>query len=203
MYVAITGTMGAGKSSVAKMIAKKGYPVYDHDAMVKKYYEKDQALYRYVTHRFGDKVFNENGIDFSKIASIVFSNPEELSALEAKAFDLVKLETIEIMKANPQTLLFFEVPLLFEADLEELFDYVLVVDAEKELRLKRLAQKGVEKKDAKKRMKRQKPSDYKRKRADYIIENNADLESLEEEVSIFLQTLLLERGTQWIKADTN
>ena len=187
MYVAITGTMGAGKSSVAKMIAKKGYPVYDHDAMVKKYYEKDQALYRYVTQRFGDKVLNENGIDFSKIASIVFSNPEELSALEAKAFDLVKSETIKIMRANPQTLLFFEVPLLFEADLEELFDYVLVVDAEKELRLKRLAQRGVEKKDAKKRMKRQKSSDYKRKRADYIIENNADLESLEEEVSIFLQ----------------
>lgn len=203
MYVAITGTMGAGKSSVSKFLKEHSYPVYDADAFVKKHYQKDASLYRYVQKRYGHKVFTDGEIDFKKIAEIVFASEKELQLLEKRAFDLVKQDIRKVMKKHPDTLIFFEVPLLFEAEMESIFDYILVVDAKESIRFQRLQKRGIEYEDAKKRMHRQKTAEYKRKHADYVIENNHLLSDLEEEVHIFLQSLLLERGAQWIKADTN
>ncbi len=201
MYVAITGTMGAGKSSVSHFLKEQSYSVYDFDAMVKAYYQEGRELYQYVQERYGEAVFTDKNLDFEKIAAIVFEDEKELELLESRAFSLVKKETLEIMEKHPETLIFFEVPLLFEADLASLFDYILVVDADKELRLKRLEKRGIAADDAEKRMLRQKTSEYKRQHADYVIENNHDLEDLEEEIKIFLQSLLLERGKQWVQAD--
>lgn len=179
MIIAITGTIGAGKSSVARFFKEKGYPVFDSDKMVHAYYEPQAYLYDRLYERYGTRILtNTKEIDRQKLANIVFNNPKELLALEALVFPKVKEEIINLKKMYQQQIIFVEVPLLFEAKLEGLFDKIITVDAFKEIRYQRLKNKGLNMKDILARENRQYGSRYKKKHSDIIINNNKDLNHL-------------------------
>ena len=199
MIVGITGTMSAGKSTVTKLIEKAGHRVYDTDKMVHKYYDLDGLLYKDLVELFGQDILkSDKNINRAKLGNLVFNDDKLLDALEKLVFPRV-LDEMKELSGNRDTLIFFEVPLLFEANMESFFDKIIVVDAKEDLRISRALNKGLARDDINKRMNRQFTAAKKRLLADYIIENNFDLESLKEEVQDVLEIIKLERGSLWMK----
>ena len=96
-------------------------------------------------------------------------------------------------------LIFIEVPMLFEAEMHDFFDKIIVVDANLESRINRAQKKGLDLDDIQKRMTRQWSSEALRDCADYIIENNSSLKDLQEEVLDVLEIIKLERSRLWIQ----
>ncbi len=179
MIFAITGTIGAGKSSVANYFKDKGYPVYDSDKMVHAYYEQGEVVYDWLVSRFGTKVLNEDAsIDRKALASLVFTQESELEALEGVVFPRVRHDIIALKKKHEGEHIFVEVPLLFEAKMEDLFDKIITVDAFSKIRHQRLKDKGFSKKDILAREKRQYGSLYKKQRSQIIVNNNKDYDHL-------------------------
>lgn len=198
MRIGITGTMSAGKSSVSKIIKDLGFIVYDTDQIVHDYYEKDAVLYDQIIDLLGKEILDEKlEIDRKKIAYKVFNDKSLLENLESLIFPQVRKD-IETLSED-DALTFFEVPLLFEAQYDDIFDFIIVVDAEEKTRIQRAMNKGLELEDIENRMKRQLSAEEKRNRADFIIENNHDMESLKEEVQEVLEIIKLERAKSWIK----
>lgn len=199
MFVAITGTIGAGKSSVSKLIAKRGFATYDTDKMVHTYYEKKGVLYEPVLQLLGRSILNEDGsISREKMAPLLFSDKAKLDTLEAMVFKQVKNDLTTLKAERFAELVFVEVPLLFESQLDSMFDCIIVVDAPIAIRLARLQAKGIAMDDALKRMSHQASPEEKRAGADYIIDNNHDLAYLEEAVDEVLNLIALERAKSWI-----
>ena len=194
MIIAITGTIGSGKSSVAKFFSDKSYPVYDSDKMVHKYYNQGEAVYLYLVDKYGEDILDETKeLDRKKLASIVFSDEKELSDLEDLVYPLV-FEEFKIIKAQiKDEIVFIEVPLLFEAEMEDLFDLVISVDALSSIRHERLLNKGFTKADIKGREARQLSSLEKKQKADIVIYNNRDLEHLNKVLENLLKELLHEK----------
>ncbi|CAM3567131.1 dephospho-CoA kinase [Erysipelothrix urinaevulpis] len=198
MIIGITGTMAAGKSSVSQIIKDAGFTFYDTDKMVHDYYNQTGSLYHEIIDLLGNDIVNENGdLNRKKIAEIVFSNQDKLKQLEALVFPQV-MQDIQRLSKN-QSLIFFEVPLLYEAGYSDFFDKVIVVDADESLRIKRAVAKGIPEDEVIARMARQMSAQEKRERGDYLIENNHSLTELEEEVRDVLEIIKLERSKEWIQ----
>ena len=203
MFVAITGTIGAGKSSVTNLIAKQGYRTYDTDKMVHAYYEQEGVLYEPVLELLGlDILDDQNNICRDKMAKILFDQKYKLNELESMVFSQVKKDLKDLRKEYENEAVFVEVPLLFEAKLETMFERIIVVDAKLDLRLERLVNKGIQPSDALKRMSHQYSPEKKRAAADYIIENNSSLADLNEEVVSIINLIALERARSWINPNT-
>ena len=199
MIVGITGTMSAGKSTVTQIIKEAGYAVYDTDKMVHKYYDKEGSLYTHIIETFGASLLNaKKEIDRTKLASLIFNDESKLAQLEALVFPTV-LEEMNEISGNRDALIFIEVPMLFEAEMHDFFDKIIVVDANLDSRIKRAQKKGLDLDDIQKRMTRQWSSEALRDCADYIIENNSSLKDLQEEVLDVLEIIKLERSRLWIQ----
>ncbi|NLW15836.1 MAG: dephospho-CoA kinase [Erysipelothrix sp.] len=184
MIIGITGTIGAGKSSVSNFFKDKGYLVFDTDKMVHAYYEKDAPIYNYLVEQYGQEILAEDkSLNRKALANLVFNNKSHLAKLESVVFPEVIKEIIEISKKYSNKVVFVEVPLLFEAQMDELFDKIIVVDAFRHLRHKRLMAKGLELQDIKKREQRQLKSLEKKRRGDIIINNNKDIAHLKKLLS--------------------
>lgn len=188
MILGITGTIGAGKSSVAQYFKKQGYPVFDADKMVHAYYEKGAEIYEWLLSKYGSSILHEDGsLNHKALAHIVFNSENELDALEHKVFPKVKEEILKLKNEYQDEVIFIEVPLLFEAEFEQLFDKIIMVDAFKKHRHTRLLKKGFLMKDIVAREKRQYGSHYKKQNSDIIINNNQDLKHLYDKLDQFMK----------------
>lgn len=187
MKLAITGTIGSGKSTVSKIISELGYEVIDTDKLVHSFYEVDGLLYDWLIKKFSDEILNENGlVDRAHLSEIVFSDIDKLELLEKEVFKLVRTE----IQNDTRSLVFYEVPLLYEAKLEDLFDYVVMVDASKEVRYERLSQRLGSFENFKKREKRQLSGEIKASKSDFVIMNNGSLDDLKIKVDEVLRSVL-------------
>ncbi len=179
LKVAITGNIAAGKSQVEAILAKE-FLVYDADK---------------IAHKFlGD-------VDRKALGEKVFKDPEARKKLEEYIHPKVKQEILEIFdcpltpslsrRARELTeIVFVSVPLLFEANFDKMFDKILFVAADDNLRLERLMKRNnLTEEEAKLRMNAQMPQDEKIKKSDYVIYNNSTIEDLEAEVLKFLATI--------------
>lgn len=178
--VAITGGLASGKSTVCKIFKQNGAYVVDSDAIVHKLLSPDTAIGRQVVRLLGTQIVVKHQFDRKKIAKLVFSNPQKLHALEAVLHPAVRQEIekeYSAVKDNPSYCLFVaEVPLLYEAKMESMFDTVIAVVASPQTALKRFPH-GEEEFAA--RMQRQEKIEAKAVKADYTLVNDGDLASLE------------------------
>lgn len=176
--VAIVGNIASGKSTVEEYIQKKGFKVYDSDKIAHSILAKSKEVLNF----FGT-------IDRKKIAEIVFSNPEKLKKLESIIHPLVKKE-FEIIFEQSAPIVFISVPQLFEAGFEKMFDKIIYVTANDDIRLERLIKRNsysIE--EAKKRIQAQNEL-KKKEKSDFIIENNSSYEVLEQQVTKILSILI-------------
>ncbi len=191
--VAVTGGLSSGKSSVCHFFEKFGAFVINADEIVHRMLSPETSLGRKVIQLIGSDIIINNQIDRSKIAQKVFNQPSLLQSLEQYVHPAVQEEIEKQYEAaNLQkkgTLFVAEVPLLFEAGIEDFFDVVIAVVADPAICKKRFQiDKGVNG-EYEKRSKRQFHMEEKAQRANYVIVNNGSLQELENETKKLINIL--------------
>ena len=173
MRIAVSGSIGSGKSEACRYLKRLGYDVFDCDEENRKLLEKDEKGYLKVKEVFPE-CFDENGLNKKKLSSVVFNDEKQKEKLEDIMHPLI-LERLMERKDDP---LFAEVPLLFEAGWDVYFDHNILVVSDLDLLLVRLEARGLSRDEALERLNVQMPVTEKIKRADKIIYNNGSLEEL-------------------------
>lgn len=190
MYVGLSGGIGSGKSTVAKILADLGAIVIDADGIAREVLEPGQVGYEKTILVFGDSVLSDSGgIDRKKLAELVFKNPEQLAKLEAIIHPAVIGRVAQMRESLPETsIVVYDTPLMFEKQLQGQFDKVLIVTADIELRRSRLLDRGLELSDINARIANQATDEQRESIADFVIQNNGSLAQLQEQVAkIWLQ----------------
>lgn len=189
--IAVTGSIGSGKSEFCKIAEKFGFVVLRADEISKKLLSENETVKKKVLSLFGLKAYNNGKPDFKYLAEIVFSNPEKLKKLESILHPIV---IKEIKKLSDETLknkdiVLIESALVYEADIEDSFDYVVLITAPREIRLQRKLQNGFSEDDFIKREQNQIPDEEKKKRADFIFNNDKSVAELMQYFKILCLTL--------------
>jgi dephospho-CoA kinase len=187
--VAVTGTIGSGKSSVCKMFRKLGAYVVETDTIVHDLLDCDLTLQHQLKQHFGTEIFNNSKLDREKLAK-VFKDRKKIDILEGLVHPKVFIEIerqYQQAKKEKSPLFVVEIPLLFECHREKDFDTILLVVAKREVLKKRLKEHPI--KNASLRKKRLLPQKLKEKRADIILENNESLDVLEKNVKKLMDQL--------------
>ena len=193
--LAITGSIGMGKTTVAKMFETAGVPVFDADAVVRDLQANDPRLIAAIGDRFSDTV-TEGKLDRDELSRKVLSYPDELEALEAIVHPAVqRARDYFIEQHSDAPALLFDIPLLFETGGEAAFDKVIVVSAPADVQRTRvLARTGMSEAKLDAILSRQLPDAEKRKRADFIVDTGTDLSTTGAEVRRILACLGLRTG---------
>lgn len=194
LWVGLTGGMGTGKSTVANILRELGYPVIDADALAHKSLEKSSECYEQVVKLFGTQILdNEKNIDRKELGKIVFSNKRDLTKLENIIHPFVQKKAAEARReyeAHGMKIAFYDVPLLFEKELQNNFDKVVLVYAPQDMQKERIsARDKLELSEIDKRIAAQIPIEEKRELADFVINNIASIADLKKEIHNVLKQL--------------
>jgi dephospho-CoA kinase len=188
--IALTGSIGMGKSTVANMFARAGVPVFDADAVVRRLQGSGGGLVEKIGALFPGCV-RCGTLDRACLAEIVLSDPEKLALLEGIVHPAVRgaRETFVVEHKDAPALV-FEIPLLFETGGEREFDKVVVVSAPAEVQLGRVLQRpGMTTEKLQAILARQMPDAEKRRRADFVVDTGTDLSTTESQVHDILACL--------------
>ena len=193
--LALTGSIGMGKSTVAAMFARRGIPVFDADAVVRSLQGPGGSLVEPIEQRFPGTT-RDGAVVRESLASAVLGKPEELAALEAIVHPLVHAErTRFIVEHATAPALLFDIPLLFETGGEHAFDHVIVVSAPAEIQHERVLRRpGMTEGRLNAILARQMPDSQKRARADFVIDTKGSLHETEAQVDAILAGLGLAKG---------
>ena len=188
--VAITGSIGMGKSTVAKMFERAGVPLFDADAVVRDLQANDPELIAAIGRRFPGAV-TANVLDRDILSRMVLGYPAELGALEAIVHPEVQGARERFLEGNRNApALLFDIPLLFETGGEKAFDKVVVVSAPADIQRQRvLARPGMTEEKFSAIPARQMPDEEKRRRADIVVDTSTDLSTTERQVGDILYCL--------------
>lgn len=189
--IGVTGGIGSGKSTVSKFIEELGYPVYDSDFWAKELVNIDEDLKKRIIELLGEKSYDENGKYNRKfVAEKVFENEELLLKLNQIIHPAVRIHFENWVNAQHAEFVFKETALLFELKLNESCYKSVLVTAEENIRIKRVMDRdGRTYREVKEIIDKQIPETEKMKLADFVIENNFDLETLKEFTEQVLQEL--------------
>ena len=191
--IAITGNIAAGKSVVEKILKDLHYPVIDTDEIVHDLFKNSEDLNILLRRTFRDyNICTEGVIDRQKLAKVVFSNPKLLKQLESITHPFVIDEVMKFFEKNCHEIFtFVSVPLLYEVHWGYLFDKVIVVAANDEIRKQRLIERrNLTEEDAIKRMQAQITQEEKIKFADFVIYNNTNYIDLNRQITEVLTQLI-------------
>ncbi|EMJ95460.1 dephospho-CoA kinase [Leptospira alstonii] len=191
--VGITGMIGGGKSTAAKILEELGGFGISADRLAKRYTEPDSPILPELVELLGKEILDsQNKPDRKKISEIVFNDPEKLAGLNRLIHPRVRNDFQKILETEAKgRMVIWEVPLLFETDAYTLCDATVTVDSDpEESILRTISRDGLKKEDVLARIVNQLPLTEKLKRADYILRNRGDLESLREECKNLYSTLL-------------
>lgn len=190
--IAVTGSIGAGKSLVGNILEKRGYEVIDTDNVVHGLFENSAALRDAIVSRFGMEVLSSEGkIDRKKLGTIVFDNNGARKDLEGIVHPQV-LQACELLleKLPADKPVFMLVPLLFEAGLEERYEEVWSVITDEEALRARLRQsRGLSDAEISQRLSAQFPQPEKARRADRVIDNSGTISDTERQIDSILEKL--------------
>jgi dephospho-CoA kinase len=180
--IGITGGIGSGKSTVSQFIEALGFPVYDSDFWAKELVNIDENLKSRIIELLGEESYDENGKYNRKfVAEKVFENQELLLKLNQIIHPAVKIHFENWVNAQNAEFVFKETALLFELKLNESCYQSVLVTADENIRIKRVMNRdGRTYREVKEIIDKQMPEVDKVKLADFVIQNNTDLESLKE-----------------------
>lgn len=193
--LALTGSIGMGKSTVAAMFASRGIPVFDADAAVRQLQGPGGRLVPAIERRFPGTT-RDGAVDREALSAAVLARPDELAALEAIVHPAVHHErTRFIVEHGHAPALLFDIPLLFETGGDRVFDKVIVVSAPAEVQRQRvLARPGMTAEKLDHILARQMPDAEKRARADHVIDTSLSLAETAAQVDEILAGLGLGRS---------
>ena len=176
--VGLTGGIGSGKSTVARMLAERGAVVVDGDQIARELVVPGSPALAAIVARFGAGILRPDGsLDRPGLADIVFPDPVALADLDAIMHPRIADRAAELLAQAERTgapVVVYDMPLLVENGQAGDFDVVLVVQAPMPTRLARLAVRGVRVADARERMGRQASDDERAAVADIVLDNSGD-----------------------------
>lgn len=183
--VGLTGNIAAGKSTVARLFQSWGAALIDADAIVHSLEQPGTPVFDAIVERFGPTVVAmDGGLDRAALRGIVFGDRTALAALNAIVHPAVAAERtrqIDEARAAGAAVLVQDIPLLYEVMDPSRFDAVVLVDAPVAARRERLERtRGIDRATAESMIAAQLPSLSKRKRADFLIDNDGSPAALEE-----------------------
>lgn len=190
MKIAITGSIGMGKSTVAAMFAEAGIPLFDADAEVRAMQGFGGKLVDAIEIRFPGTT-RGGAVDRDLLAARVLGDRDQLAALELIVHPAVVERRAQFIAANPQApALLFDIPLLFETQGQAAFDKVIVVSAPEAMQRERvMARPGMTAAKFAQILERQMPDATKRERADFVIDTGGSLDQTRAQVNAILACL--------------
>ncbi len=187
-FVGLTGGIGAGKSEALAAFERRGIPVLSTDKVAHDILD-DEQVRDAVVERWGEEIAPNGRVDRDRVGEIVFADRDELTWLESVTHPRVGAHVLEWRQGlGPEVeIAVVEVPLLFEAAMEDAFDATLAVIADDEIRDARLRERGQA--GLAGREDRQLDQTEKERRADHVIRNDESLEALDREVNKLIDEL--------------
>jgi dephospho-CoA kinase len=184
MKIGLTGGIGSGKSTVAAMFAKLGAVVIDADAISRELVEPGQPALHELVEEFGDGIIAPDGsLRRSELARIAFQDPTATQRLNSIMHPLIRAETERrLAAAGESDDVLYDMPLLFEANQEQLVDVVVVVDVPEEMQVRRAVGRGLDEEDVRRRMQVQVSRSMRVTEADFVIDNSGSRRDTERQV---------------------
>lgn len=192
LKVAITGNIGSGKSTFSKFISEMGYSVLYADDISKEFLANDPVVRSIVIENFGAGAFTDGDINNKYLADVVFSDHEKLNKLNSILHPLVrkKIEQLSDESLEKNDIVFIEAALIFEAKIEKLFNYVVLISSDKNIRMERVKTiKNLTEEEFLNRESNQISEDEKKKKADFIFSNNGTIDELKTKANLLINIL--------------
>ena len=192
--IAITGGIGSGKSTFCGKLKEKGFKIHSSDEQVAKIYKNpDKKFVTYLRAIGLSKSISKKNIDKKIISKIIFENKQIRKKLELYIFKIVRKKRSDFIKQEKQKktkLIFIDIPLLFENNLEKQFNKVISIIASKRVRLKRLKKTRKMTENQFKNITRSQTSDViRKKKSDYVIYNNSTLKDYKIKINKLISKL--------------
>lgn len=178
--IGLTGGIASGKSTVSSFFRQKGAAVLDADRIARELSEPGGKLHAEYVRHFGAEVLQSDGtLDRRRIGQIVFSDPQQKQWLDAVSHPAIRAELLRKLaqkRNEKQRLILLDIPLLFESGWDKMADKTCLVYVDESVQLQRLMKRdGYTRREAQDRIAAQMPLEEKKKRADYLIDNNGSL----------------------------
>ena len=192
--IAITGGIGSGKSTFCSELKEKGFKIHSSDEQVAKIYKNpDKKFVTYLRTIGLSKSISKKNIDKKIISKIIFENKQIRKKLELYIFKIVRKKRSDFIKKEKQKktkLIFIDIPLLFENNLEKQFNKVISIIASKRVRLKRLKKTRKMTENQFNNITRSQTSDViRKKKSDYVIYNNSTLKDYKIKINKLISKL--------------
>lgn len=192
--VGLTGGIGSGKSTVAKLLAEEGFAVVDADQIARDIMEPGSPVLQQVAEVFGEDVIRQDGsLDRAELARRAFVSQEQTAKLNAITHPAIREESkrrFAQAEASGAKVAVYDMPLLVDLGLNEDMDLTVVVDVDVEERVRRLVDKrGLGEADARARIAQQIDDATRLAAADVVIDNNGPVEALEPQVGALVERL--------------
>ena len=180
LVIGLTGGIGSGKSTVAKMFVALGVPVIDMDQIARQVVEPGQTALNQITHEFGTTILDATGrLNRRKLRALIFDSTEKRRCLEAILHPLIRQETQRQISKLDAAYCIVVIPLLLESNQRTLVDRILVVDVPEVLQITRTMQRDhVSTSDVQKILAAQVNRSSRLAAADDVIDNSAGLEQV-------------------------
>ena len=173
LKIGITGGIGSGKTTVAKVFEVLGIPVYYADDAAKRLMNTDEKLKEKIQLQFGNDVYKDGRLDRKYLSEIVFKNPEKLQLLNALVHPATLKDAERWMQNQSTAYSLKEAALIFESGAQEQLDYVIGVTAPDPLRIQRTMHRdNITREEVILRMDRQMDETIKIKLCDFVIKND-------------------------------
>ena len=192
--IAITGGIGSGKSTFCSKLKEKGFKIHSSDEQVAKIYKNPEKKFVTYLRTIGlSKSISKKNIDKKIISRIIFENKQIRKKLELYIFKIVRKKRSDFIKQEKQKktkLIFIDIPLLFENNLEKQFNKVISIIATKQVRLQRLKKTRKMTENQFKNITRSQTSDViRKKKSDYVIYNNSTLKDYKIKINKLISKL--------------
>ena len=190
--IGLTGSIGMGKTETGKMFSELGFPLYDADAAVHKLYGPGQKGSEKIKEKFPNSINPDGSVNRESLSTEVLGDPEKIKSLENIIHPLVgedrKVFFDENAKAKAVVL---DIPLLFETGGEKFVDYIVVVDAPREIQEERvLSRPNMTKEKFEKIITQQIPNHEKKKKADFIVDTSISIEDARNQVANIVKKII-------------
>lgn len=191
LKIGITGGIGSGKSLACKYFEKLGYKVIYADRVAKELYASNRQLIRKLAAEFGREILDEKGnLSRPEARRIIFSDKTNIKRVNSIVHPFVFRQMDNMVSMIKDNIVLFEAAIMFESGSYKRMDYVVLIYANKETRIKRIIKRdGVRRRDVLKLMKLQLDEREKAKRADFVIKNNSTALELKKNVKAFSRIL--------------
>jgi len=194
MIIGITGSIGSGKTTVAKIFSKHQYNRIDADEIAHRIIKKNSVAYKKIIERFGSSILDKNkSIDRKKLGDVVFNDNTKLKKLNSITHPIILKEIKNLInkiksRCGHKTRIVIDAPLLLETRTKSFVDKIVVVKTNKEQIIKRMNKKYPKEK-IERILKAQMPLNEKIKHADFVVDNSRNIKHLENQVKKIIEEL--------------